>query len=116
MQFVSRSTFSIASLCLFLTTATAPASGQGINQGFEDVHAISIIIAAAKGQNVWTAHLAHWQQYRSGRVERIHELTNRMSQRRLPGWDGEDGGSIDGSWLFGVEIEKDFRNYLASQA
>ncbi|KAK4556141.1 hypothetical protein LTR86_006838 [Recurvomyces mirabilis] len=82
-------------------------SGQGINQGFEDVHSLSLLIAASSSHNQWVTYLGQWQSFRSDRVERVSDLTNQMTKRRVPGWTGEDAESIDSTWLFEVDIERE---------
>lgn len=93
--------------------AIPPAAGQGVNQAFEDVHSLSLLMAAvAKGQVPWNATLDWWQKYRQARVDRTVELTESMNVRRLPGWTGGDGDVIDSSWLFSVQIEKDVAEWV----
>ncbi|KAK3671807.1 hypothetical protein LTR78_008352 [Recurvomyces mirabilis] len=87
--------------------ATPPAAGQGINQGFEDVHSLSLLIAARKSHDQWVTYLDRWQSFRSERVERVSDLTNQMTKRRVPGWTGEGAGSIDSAWLFEIDIERE---------
>jgi 2-polyprenyl-6-methoxyphenol hydroxylase-like FAD-dependent oxidoreductase len=93
--------------------AIPPAAGQGVNQAFEDVHSLSLLMAAvAKGEVAWNDALDWWQQYRQARVDRTVELTERMNVRRLPGWMGGEGDVIDSSWLFSVQIEKDVAEWV----
>ncbi|WPH00303.1 Salicylate hydroxylase [Acrodontium crateriforme] len=95
--------------------AIPPAAGQGVNQAFEDVHSLSILMGAAnQGKVQWNESLDWWQEYRQNRIDRVTSLTNEMNRRRLPGWAGE-GETIDSSWLFGVEIDKDVNAWIAEK-
>ena len=98
--------------------AIPPAAGQGVNQAFEDVHSLSLLLAAwvRTGDRDWKQVLDWWQQYRQARVEQVTDLTNEMSKRRLPGWSGPEGQSIDSAWLFNVRIEEDVARYLDGEA
>ena len=83
-------------------------AAQGVNQAFEDVHSLSLLMAAVQeGKAAWSESLDWWQAYRQARVDRTLELTQRMNIRRLPGWTGGERDTVDSSWLFGVDIEKD---------
>ncbi|KAK5115483.1 hypothetical protein LTR62_001142 [Meristemomyces frigidus] len=94
--------------------AIPPAAGQGINQGFEDVHSLSIITAAAKNNNEWVKYLEGWQTFRSERVEYVISLTNEMSKRRMPGWNGQGAEKIDSAWLFEVDIEAEMQKVVGT--
>ena len=93
-----------------------PAAGQGVNQAFEDVHSLSLLMSAvASGKVPWRDSLDWWQQYRQQRVDRTLGLTNEMNKRRLPGWTAEEGDTIDSSWLFSVDIGKDVSDWVESR-
>lgn len=96
--------------------AIPPAAGQGVNQAFEDAQSLTLLMAAVarEPERDWRQALDWWQQYRQGRLERVTDLTNEMSKRRLPGWSGAGGKSIDSSWLFNVRVEEDVKRYLDS--
>jgi 2-polyprenyl-6-methoxyphenol hydroxylase-like FAD-dependent oxidoreductase len=97
--------------------AIPPAAGQGVNQAFEDVHSLLLLIAAmAAGKVPWKESLDWWQAYRQARVDRTLELTERMNARRVPGWVGGPGDVIDSSWLFGVNIDKDVAEWMEKRA
>jgi 2-polyprenyl-6-methoxyphenol hydroxylase-like FAD-dependent oxidoreductase len=93
--------------------AIPPAAGQGVNQAFEDVHALALLMAklpAGEGEE-WMKAVQWWEAYRKGRISRVTELTNEMNRRRMPGWKG-DTGHIDAEWLFSVKIEEDVQQFL----
>lgn len=93
-----------------------PAAGQGVNQAFEDVHSLALLMAAvADGKVPWKDSLDWWQRYRQARVDRTTVLTNQMNKRRLPGWVPEEGDAIDSTWLFSVQIEKDVAEWVEKQ-
>ena len=88
-------------------------AAQGVNQAFEDVHSLSLLMGAVReGRAAWRESLDWWQAYRQARVDRTLELTQTMNVRRLPGWTGEEGEPIDSGWLFGVDIESDVAAWL----
>lgn len=87
-----------------------------MNQAFEDVHSLSLLVSAvASGKVPWKDSLDWWQQYRQARVDRTLGLTTEMNKRRLPGWTAEEGDTIDSSWLFNVNIDKDAANWVESR-
>ena len=95
--------------------AIPPAAGQGANQAFEDVHSLSLLVAAArKGTVEWGDCIEWWQRYRGDRTRKVTELTAEMTKRRLPGWNGE-GGTIDNSWLYSVNVAHDVEDWLSSR-
>lgn len=62
-----------------------PAASQWINQGFEYVHCLTLLMAEVnEGKAKWRPSLKWWQQYRQARVERVTGLMNEMSRRVLP--------------------------------
>ena len=86
-----------------------------MNQAYEDVHAFSLMIASTNDKKTqWEEGVKWWQQYRQARVDRVTDLTNEMNTRRMPGWSGE-GGSIDSSWLFSVDVEGDVKAWVGLQ-
>ena len=94
--------------------AIPPAAGQGVNQAFEDVHSLALLLAGInEGQADLLSALQHWEQYRQARVERVTDLTNEMTKRRMPGWTGEGAESIDSSWLFSVQVTDDVQAILS---
>ncbi|KAF7188251.1 FAD-dependent monooxygenase OpS4, partial [Pseudocercospora fuligena] len=96
--------------------AIPPAAGQGINQGFEDVESLALLVAAANEKNVpWDECLEWWQQYRQKRIDHVTWLTIEMNRRRMPGWNGTDVEPIDNSELFGVQIPNDVQRWLESR-
>ena len=88
-----------------------------MNQAFEDVHSLSLLMAAVvAGKVPWQESLDWWQAYRQARVYKTHELTERMNVRRVPGWEGGSGDVIDSSWLFGVKIDEDVAEWVEKRA
>lgn len=93
--------------------AIPPAAGQGVNQAFEDVHSLALLVAATNEGTVgWKPALEWWQQYRQARIDRVNGLTDEMNKRRMPGWSGEGAENIDSSWLFGVDVDGDVREWV----
>ena len=80
------------------------------------MHSLSLLMAAVAEKKVqWKSALEWWQSYRQARVDRTTELTEKMNVRRLPGWTGGEGDTIDSSWLFSVDIENDVREWIEKQ-
>lgn len=102
--------------------AVPPTAGQGASQAFEDAFSLAALMktvfakvhneAAAKWSehlNVFAFELEKWQAYHQERVDKVLQLTATLNERRKPGWkpDGTSAASIDVSWLYNVDIEKD---------
>jgi len=96
--------------------AISPAAGQGVNQAFEDAHALALVMAAAnEGRVEWRRGLDWWQAYKQARIDRVNALTDEMNKRRVPNWDPKGAETIDSSWMFGVQIAEDVRKWVEAQ-
>lgn len=97
--------------------AIPPTAGQGVNQAFEDVYTLSLVMGGSKREE-WAALLKTWQDYRQGRVDRILELNDRINARRMPKKAGEeeDGSEtkpFDLEWLYSSNFGAVVRGWLA---
>ena len=64
--------------------AVPPTTGQGVNQAFEDVYMLSLLLASLSESVTLPKALEFWQQFRQERVDRILDMTRRMNNKRLP--------------------------------
>ena len=92
--------------------AIPPSAGQGINQAFEDVYMLALVLSQG-GQNTSTQDaLSFWQKYRQERVDKILELNKQIDKRRMPIDDRAqtvDREELDLGWLY----EPDFKGVVA---
>ena len=96
--------------------AVPPTTGQGVNQAFEDVWMLALLLKdVGAGVDLDNA-LEFWQGWRQRRVDGILALTKAMNNKRLPlveqqklpkgeVWSGavEDAGQM--GWLYGPDLE-----------
>lgn len=64
--------------------AIPPTAGQGVNQAFEDVDLLVILLSKLSSNITLPNALHFWQSYRQERVDKILELTKQMNAKRLP--------------------------------
>ncbi|KAI7774481.1 hypothetical protein LA080_008314 [Diaporthe eres] len=82
--------------------AIPPSAGQGINQAFEDVYILALLLGrSSEILNIQDA-LSFWQSYRQGRVDKVFELNKQIDLRRMPANDAVYG---EGSELQKEEFE-----------
>ena len=96
--------------------AVPPVTGQGVNQAFEDVWMLSLLLKNIGTGVDFEKALAFWQSWRQERVDGILELTRRMNNKRLPLaeqqklppgelWTGRLEDTEQMSWLFAPDLE-----------
>lgn len=103
--------------------AIPPSAGQGINQAFEDVYMLALLVGRQ-----WTtddvkdpqAALDFWQQYRQARVDRVLALNHQIDLRRMPSTDaafvtGAAREPFDLTWLYKPDFKKDVEDWVAQQ-
>ncbi|CAI4212665.1 unnamed protein product [Parascedosporium putredinis] len=93
--------------------AIPPSAGQGINQAFEDVYMLALLVRQSKTAEESKAALSFWQTYRQERVDKILELNKQIDLRRMPNPGNEAGGQTDKlpfelGWLY----EPDFKGIV----
>ncbi|KAJ7777906.1 hypothetical protein DFH07DRAFT_568660 [Mycena maculata] len=84
--------------------AIPPTAGQGINQAFEDVYMLALILGrtkdayedASKTTVPLESSLKFWQQYRQSRVDKVLDLNKQIDLRRLSAKDLEGPSSYGG--------------------
>lgn len=103
--------------------AIPPSAGQGINQAFEDVYILALILGQRKKITGMGEALHFWQTYRQERVDKVLELNKQIDQRRMPSTDAEVGKgsgftkqSFDLGWLYNPDFKKDVLDWVAKLA
>ncbi|MCJ1279918.1 hypothetical protein MMC21_007742 [Puttea exsequens] len=99
--------------------AVPPTTGQGVNQAFEDVYMLALLLGkkATLDSTALQKKLEFWQEFRKGKVDGILDLTRRMNNKRLPlveqeklgegeVWSGTKDDTEQVAWLYGVDLEK----------
>lgn len=99
--------------------AIPPSAGQGINQAFEDVFMLALILGQQERIKDINGALGFWQEYRQGRVDRILELNAQIDQRRMPKDDGVvgEGSGFEKSefelgWLYKPDFKADVDEWV----
>ena len=104
--------------------AVPPTTGQGVNQAFEDVYMLALILGHSNPSSSSNSainlkeRLTFWQKFRQERVDRILDLTRRMNNKRLPleeqsklgegeVWSGTKEDTQQMAWLYGVDLDKE---------
>ncbi|KAL9076918.1 MAG: hypothetical protein Q9161_000551 [Pseudevernia consocians] len=96
--------------------AVPPTTGQGVNQAFEDVWMLALLLKdLGEGVELEDA-LEFWQRWRQERVDGILDLTKAMNNKRLPlaeqqrlpkadVWSGRVEDTEQMGWLYGPDLE-----------
>lgn len=100
--------------------AIPPSAGQGINQAFEDVYMLALVLAKRENIDLGIA-LALWQKYRQERVDQVLELNAKIDKRRMPRVEeaaeidrtNEEGFALE--WLYGPDFEAEVERWLANE-
>lgn len=107
--------------------AIPPQAGQGVNQAFEDVYTISLVLGHLYGMGKGNAEgsapstnqqlqqaLYAWQSFRQARVDRVINLNKQMDLRRMPAQPGDESRDTekekksmdeDFDWLFRMDLD-----------
>ncbi|KAJ2984202.1 hypothetical protein NQ176_g140 [Zarea fungicola] len=100
--------------------AIPPSAGQGINQAFEDVYILALVLGQRKNIGNIADSLQFWQKYRQERVQKVLQLNQQIDHRRMPSDDstvGERSGfkkeGFDLSWLYNPDFKKDVEDWVA---
>jgi 2-polyprenyl-6-methoxyphenol hydroxylase-like FAD-dependent oxidoreductase len=105
--------------------AIPPPAGQGASQALEDAFSLSYLISKFPVLDDVEAMLERWQTYRMERMERVAELTRKLSNRRLPASVletlSEEDTFVEGAeegqgWLYDPKIEETVNQLLSSLA
>jgi 2-polyprenyl-6-methoxyphenol hydroxylase-like FAD-dependent oxidoreductase len=101
--------------------AIPPSAGQGINQAFEDVYVLALLLGKAEKITSMQDALSFWQTYRQERVDRILELNKQIDLRRMPSDDaavgsesGFAGEEFDLTWLYNPDFQKTVEDWVSA--
>lgn len=64
--------------------AIPPSAGQGVNQAFEDIDMLALLLSKLSSSAPLSKALDFWQTFRQERVDKVLDLTNQMNAKRLP--------------------------------
>ncbi|KAF3769705.1 putative salicylate hydroxylase [Cryphonectria parasitica EP155] len=102
--------------------AIPPSAGQGINQAFEDVYMLALLLGRASEITSQQQALTFWQFYRQGRVDKVLELNRQIDLRRMPSSDavvGSGSGLVkeefDLEWLYKPDFKGVVDDWVAKQ-
>ncbi|UNI21208.1 hypothetical protein JDV02_007218 [Purpureocillium takamizusanense] len=104
--------------------AIPPSAGQGINQAFEDVYMLALLLGQRRGAVVdMPEALTFWQDYRQERVNRVVELNKLIDQRRMPADDVAVMGQgaetrheeFDLDWLYRPDFKAEVEKWLSKR-
>lgn len=102
--------------------AIPPSAGQGINQAFEDVYILALLLGRSSEISNLQDALSFWQSYRQGRVDKVFELNKQIDLRRMPANDavsGEGSGlqkeEFDLEWLYKPDFKQVVDEWILKQ-
>lgn len=109
--------------------AIPPTAGQGVNQAFEDINMLALLLSKLSATAPLNDALEFWQEYRQARIDKILELTNQMNAKRLPPteqaklppgaiWEDESATRGEGGqlrWLYEPDLDEDVAKWIAAR-
>ncbi|KAK2808457.1 hypothetical protein FQN50_004665 [Emmonsiellopsis sp. PD_5] len=109
--------------------AIPPTAGQGVNQAFEDVNMLALLLSKLSPMVPLADALRFWQDYRQERIDKVLELTKQMNAKRLPPaeqaklppgaiWTDESATRGEGGqlrWLYEPDLDEDVAKWLAAR-
>lgn len=103
--------------------AIPPSAGQGINQAFEDVYMLALVLSQRDKIRSFEQALSFWQDYRQTRVDKVLELNKQIDARRVPSKDSNVEGDgafkkepFDLSWLYQPDLKQDVQTWVMSNS
>ncbi|TQV92377.1 hypothetical protein V2A60_007068 [Cordyceps javanica] len=97
--------------------AIPPSAGQGINQAFEDVYILALVLGQKDRIGDVAPALRFWQTYRQARVDKVLELNKQIDQRRMPSTPDDQGEltkrGFELGWLYNPDFKKDVMDWVA---
>ncbi|PGH02629.1 hypothetical protein GX51_04512 [Blastomyces parvus] len=107
--------------------AIPPTAGQGVNQAFEDVNMLALLLSNLSPQTPLAEALKFWQEYRQRRIDKVLDLTQQMNAKRLPPaeqaklppgaiWTDDSATRGEGGqlrWLYEPDLDEDVAKWLA---
>ncbi|OJD12793.1 hypothetical protein AJ78_06670 [Emergomyces pasteurianus Ep9510] len=109
--------------------AIPPTAGQGVNQAFEDVNMLALLLSNLSPKTPLAEALKFWQEYRQRRIDKVLELTQQMNAKRLPPaeqaklppgaiWADDSATKGEGGqlrWLYVPDLDEDVTKWLAGR-
>jgi 2-polyprenyl-6-methoxyphenol hydroxylase-like FAD-dependent oxidoreductase len=109
--------------------AISPTAGQGVNQAFEDVYALSLLLANILDDAKLNDGIKFWQSWRQERIDKLLDLTRRMNNKRLPAaeqaklpkkevWQDESTVKGEGEemrWLYAPDLKEEVFSWIQKQ-
>lgn len=102
--------------------AIPPSAGQGINQAFEDVYMLALLLRQAQAGKMLLEAMGFWQSYRQGRVDKVLALNRQIDLRRMPVDDavvGSGSGFVqekfDLEWLYKPDFKETVNEWIVQQ-
>lgn len=102
--------------------AIPPSAGQGINQAFEDVYILALLLGRSSEIPNLQDALSFWQSYRQGRVDKVFELNKQIDLRRMPANDAVSGENseiqkekFDLEWLYKPDFKQVVDEWILKQ-
>ncbi len=109
--------------------AIPPTAGQGVNQAFEDVYMLALLLSNLSSTYTLPAALQFWQNYRQERIDKVLDLTRQMNAKRLPAieraklvessiWKDESSTRGEGGqlrWLYDIDLDEVVDQWVREQ-
>ncbi|MCJ1364202.1 hypothetical protein MMC16_003311 [Acarospora aff. strigata] len=109
--------------------AIPPTAGQGVNQAFEDIYMLTLLLSKLSSTITLPDALYFWQTYRQERIDMVLDLTRQMNAKRLPAaeraklaedsiWKDESSTRGEGGqlrWLYEPDLEKQVSLWVEKQ-
>ncbi|KAK1763648.1 FAD-dependent urate hydroxylase [Phialemonium atrogriseum] len=103
--------------------AIPPSAGQGINQAFEDVYMLALLLGRSDEIGRPQEALGFWQTYRQQRVDEILKLNEQIDLRRMPADDAVTAAkgqsareAFELGWLYKPDFKKDVDDWFSQQS
>lgn len=102
--------------------AIPPSAGQGINQAFEDVYMLALLLGRVGMGGSLQGALSFWQTYRQSRIDKVLALNQQIDLRRMPANDdivgsgsGVEKEEFDLEWLYKPDFKGIVDKWVAEQ-
>lgn len=105
--------------------AIPPSAGQGVNQAFEDIYSLALLLANLSTNVTRESALRFWQNWRQERINGVLDLTRKVNNQRLPAaeraklkeeevWRGENAED-EMQWLYGADLKEEILAWVKKQ-
>ncbi|MCJ1248104.1 hypothetical protein MMC30_005319 [Trapelia coarctata] len=105
--------------------AIPPTAGQGVNQAFEEIYMLALLLSKLSPKTSLPEALSFWQEYRPQRIDKALDLTRQMNAKRLPPaeqakvaagliWKEEDTAGEGGQlrWLYEPALDRQVSSWI----